>query len=118
MTCLCVCLCLSDCTLLDELHSPLFSVSNILDTEKKFSIISPLAQQPSKTHNPGSTRSASTRRRGVDGFERRLYTALQLKTVKMFPTAAMSGARHDYQLGRVRGNIFGQKLAQLITMHS
>ena len=42
----------------------------------------------------GSTRSASARRLGGNNFLSRSDTASLLKTLKLVPTAAMSGARH------------------------
>ena len=45
------------------------------------------------TRDHGSTRSASARRRGGDGFESRPDRALKLKTLKIVHTAAMSGTR-------------------------
>ena len=57
----------------------------------EFSILGSLGPKP---RDRRSTRSASDRRREGDKFDSRPVTASQLKTLKMIPAAAVSGARH------------------------
>ena len=74
-----------------------------------------LVQYDLKTRDLALTHSASARRRGGDWFESRPDTASQLKTLKMVPAAAISGARHK---GLEYGNALAHKPAQIITVHS